>query len=147
MSVSKRSHEPEEIHYGPEVIAEVEARYAWMKKLARPDSGKANTHIESILIGDAASKPDDRLTHGKDFAWVRCPRGEFEFTPAQRHVIGALVEDLRAGGLGVGQAYLIGVSGSQSERLRDLFRNHPAWGTLIVHGNTRDTFRLDPGNS
>jgi hypothetical protein len=33
---------------------------------------------------------------------------------------------------------------SESKRLADLFKDHPAWGTMLVQGKTAGSYRLAP---
>ena len=45
----------------------------------------------------------------------------------------------------VGDGALLQKAGvGDKQRLRDVFKNHPAWGTMIVRGKHRDTCRLNP---
>jgi CheY-like chemotaxis protein len=74
----------------------------------------------------------------------------FDFTPGQAAVVKLLHERLRAGHPDMPQGLIFETlresglnSDNDSKRLRDLFRKHSAWGTLIVKGQRRDTFRLN----
>lgn len=62
-----------------------------------------------------------------------------QFTRKQAMVVEAL---RRANGAEVSEAELLKAAGSDCSRLRDLFKRHPAWGTLIVPGDEPKTFRL-----
>lgn len=42
----------------------------------------------------------------------------------------------------VGDATLLEKSESESSRLRDVFKDHPAWNTMIVPGKTKGARRL-----
>ena len=42
----------------------------------------------------------------------------------------------------VGHDYILVEIGSDSSRLRDIFKGHPAWNTMIVSGETAGSFRL-----
>jgi hypothetical protein len=78
------------------------------------------------------SAPNDAITYADDFGWLRCHLGEFVFTNTQRPVVQALVADWQKRGLGLSSSHLLEVCGTVSERLRDVFKGNPAWGTLIV---------------
>jgi hypothetical protein len=85
-------------------------------------------------MGDAAFSDDYASAH-----WFG--RG-FSFTPIQRPVVKALVRNWLNGTPDVSVEYLLAQADSQARRLRDLFRGHDAFGSMIVRGDRRDTFRI-----
>jgi len=87
--------------------------------------------------------PTAAPTHGVDFSWIRCKLGGFTFTTNQRHVVKALWDDWAVGGLGVSQSHLIELAGGGSPDLRSLFRDDPAWGTLIITADRKAVYKLD----
>ncbi len=81
--------------------------------------------------------------HSSDWRLVDWPGlGRFTFSRLQGRVISALWDAHREGAPAVRQEDLLRVVDSQSPRLGDLFRGHPAWGTLIVRGPGPSTYRL-----
>ena len=91
--------------------------------------------------------------HSPDFHSVRWEGQEFTFTPRQSLVVQLLYEAHSKGVPEVGQNRILEDVGSLEKptrgrllkpptRLRDLFRNHPAWGSLIVQGAKRGNYRL-----
>jgi hypothetical protein len=90
-----------------------------------------------------ASISADGPIHAPDFSWVRCSHGNFVFTPNQRPIVRELWNDWTINGLGLGQVYLVEKSGSELNRLGQIFKSHAAWGTLIAAAELKDTFRLD----
>lgn len=80
--------------------------------------------------------------HSEDYRTCTWHGADFAFTPTQAKVIGVLWEAAENGVPDVSQETLLEAAGSEGNRLRDVFRNNPAWGTLIVAGATRGSFRL-----
>jgi hypothetical protein len=70
--------------------------------------------------------------HCKDFRSVHWFGADYTFTPTQAAVIRQLWEAWEDGTGGVGQETLLESAGSTGGRLRDVFRGHPAWGTMVV---------------
>ena len=70
--------------------------------------------------------------HSADFASVAFGGELFTFTAPQRRVIAALWQAHEDGTPVLSDAHLIEVAGSSSDRLRDVFKSHPAWGSLVV---------------
>jgi hypothetical protein len=62
----------------------------------------------------------------------------------QQAVAGALWRAREDGILEVNQAILLRAADSDGTRLHDLFRGHPAWGTLIIRGPTPGCYTLPP---
>lgn len=70
--------------------------------------------------------------HDEDFSLVNCHLGEFKFTVKQRPVIRALWEAWQRGGHGLSNQTICSITGDTAKHPRDVFKNHPAWGKLIV---------------
>jgi len=86
-----------------------------------------------------------KYEHSPDFRSVNWGGNQYSFTNNQAAYVKMLWEAWENGTPEVGQAYLQTAIDSESA-LRHLFRNHPAWRTMIVPGNTKGTFRLQlPG--
>jgi hypothetical protein len=74
--------------------------------------------------------------------WFGTP---YEFTAQQAACIKVLWEARDNGTPTLGDATILEAADSDAERLGLVFRDHPAWGTMIVEGSTRGTHRLaDP---
>lgn len=83
--------------------------------------------------------------HGCDFAAIIWYGKRYAFTVSQGAVVRKLWEawEQRIGD--VRQETLLLAADSESGRLLDIFRDHEAWGTLIVPGTARGTYKLaDP---
>ena len=80
-------------------------------------------------VGGKRSAP---ATHSADFRTVRWFGTDYTFTPTQAAIVRQLWDAWEDGAPGIGQETLTTEAGSESTRLRDLFREHPAWGTMIT---------------
>jgi 7-cyano-7-deazaguanine synthase in queuosine biosynthesis len=110
-----------------------------------PTAETAEHHAGSggdVLPADVA--PGD-FRHSPDYRSVVWRGRAFTLTPQQARVV-QLLDDLRRQGTAeVGQAFILEhLDLDRSKRLRDLFKNSDAWGTLVVQGTRRGTYRLAP---
>lgn len=85
---------------------------------------------------------DDKsiFTHSPDYSSVKWKEISFKFTSRQAQVVEILHKQ---GCPEVGKEYILEALGSPSSRLRDTFKKSPAWGTLIIPGAKRGTYRLN----
>ena len=87
--------------------------------------------------------PDTNLfEHSPCYRSVRWREQDFRFTAMQAHALGILHDNYKRGLPDTSQQALLTEIESKSRRLRDIFRNSPAWKTLIVAGERRGTYRL-----
>ncbi len=97
---------------------------------------------KSVSEPDVLGKAGD-FRHSSDFRSVSLRGEQFSLTPRQAQAIQILWEAHNNGSSEVGQHYILEKLDSPSSRLRDTFRNSPAWRKLVVPGNTKGTFRLN----
>lgn len=106
-----------------------------------PERGKWKAAPDVLGDGQAVAAPD--------FATVAWFGRLFTFGKKQAIVVGELWIARSEGYEWVTQDHLLREAGADSACLRDLFRNHPAWGTLIQsampHGGQPGTYRLANG--
>jgi hypothetical protein len=103
-------------------------------------------HIEEGITrmrGEITSRSDE-ARHSRDFRSVRWFGHQYFFTPDQAACVKRLCEDWQNGTPEVGQDAILGRAGCKTTRLVDLFKQHEAWGTMIVSGTTKGSFRLQP---
>jgi hypothetical protein len=82
-----------------------------------------------------AGPPDTGgAVHSPDFASVRWRGQVFAFTPKQRLIVAALWHARQQGYEWVSTESLLEAAESNGGRVRELFKGHPAWGTLIISG-------------
>lgn len=84
------------------------------------------------------------VTHGADFAAVSWYGTLYTFTKKQRIIVASLWAAWEAGYHWLTQERLLEDAESDCSRLRDLFRGHPAWGTMIVSKSGGEIYRLAP---
>lgn len=83
------------------------------------------------------------IRHSPDFASVLVGEKLFVFTASQALVVRELWAAMEHGTPVVSDAHLLNLADSDATFLRDLFRRHPAWNTLIVSAG-RGLRRLSP---
>jgi hypothetical protein len=81
--------------------------------------------------------------HGPDFASCWWFGAYYTFTASQARAVAVLWAAWENGTPDVRQETLLESAGSESSRLDNLFRRHPAWGTMIVPGPQKGLFRLN----
>jgi hypothetical protein len=81
-------------------------------------------------------------THGPDFRSVNWFGTEYDFTELQAKAVKILWDASKNRTPTVAGVTILRAIDSNSERFPLLFRDHPAWGKMIVEGQTKGTFRL-----
>jgi hypothetical protein len=99
-------------------------------------------HVSEFVAGSqtafvAAKTLRESSTHAPDFRSVNWFGTVYEFTPNQAACVKVLWEAWDNGTPIVGDATILESAGSDAERLPLVFRDHPAWMTLIVGVGTR----------
>jgi hypothetical protein len=94
-----------------------------------------NVRSESLL----------ELKHSEDFRTVCYQGKEYHLTLNQARVTERLLKAHQNKTPEVHQATLLENLEIYSKRVRDVFKNSPTWGTLIVKGEKKGTFRLNLG--
>jgi sugar/nucleoside kinase (ribokinase family) len=82
------------------------------------------------------------VTFAPDFRSGLWDGQEMTFTPTQAGVISILWDALQKRTPELSQKHVLIKAGSDAKRIKDLFRDHKAWGTLIQQGATKGTVRL-----
>jgi len=107
--------------------------------------------IDDIVKGEnRASESKQRATlpparHSIDFRCVHWHGLNCGFTDMQAPIVEVLWREYENGTPDVGNETLLETVDAKSSRLVDIFRDHPAWGTMIVDGATKGTKRIaDP---
>ena len=67
---------------------------------------------------------------------------KFLFSPMQSHVVRLLHEEFQRGRGELGNTWVLERVGSHGKYLRDIFRRHGAWGTLVIEGENKGTHKL-----
>lgn len=105
--------------------------------------------IQPATAPPAAPLPEgDRPSHSKGFSSVNWRGTVYSFSPKQRAIVAALWNARGECCPWVAQDALLDLADSDSNRMRDLFKGHPAWGVMIVsaalHGGPTGSYQLAP---
>lgn len=84
------------------------------------------------------------LTHSDDFRTVSTGKREWHFTFLQSRIVEWLIGALQRRTPELSQSALLEDLDIKSTRLRDLFKTSAAWKTLIVQGEKKGTYRINP---
>ena len=114
-------------------------------------TGKGKLEVEKIA--QEAPQPDSppssepspesqEFEHSVDYRRVDWQGKKFRFSPMQSRVVRLLHEEFKEGRDELGAAVLLEGSDSTGKYLRDIFRRHCAWGTLIIEGENKGTHKL-----
>ncbi len=80
--------------------------------------------------------------HSVDFRAVHWFGTDYAFTAMQAPIVAMLWDAWENQTLDIGIETLLEAVDAKSSRIVDLFRDNPAWGTMIVDGKTKSTKRL-----
>jgi hypothetical protein len=82
--------------------------------------------------------------HSADFRSVYWYGTQYEFTTSQAACVKILWEHWEQRTPAIGEVTLLERAGLSGNRLRDVFEKggHPAWGTMIIPGDTKGSFQL-----
>jgi hypothetical protein len=94
------------------------------------------------LVPAVGRPPSPRATHSADFRSIDWFGRHYSFTPGQAACMKIMWNAWEQGAPEMAQQRILGDAGLDSERLVDLFKGRPAWGTMIVPGATKGAFRL-----
>jgi hypothetical protein len=120
-----------------------------------PASGQTTAvdlkRLSSVGVGGdnlpqgSQSEPFAISTDGRSVKWTDHP-DPFEFTPMQAKCFEFMFTNWKSGTPVLAQETILENAGASVTRLSEIFTKgkHPAWGTLIVPGKTKGTFRLKP---
>jgi hypothetical protein len=99
--------------------------------------------IEDVIADlEEVRRTQQSVTHSLDFRSVHWFGFRYTFSAMQAACIKVLWEAWENRTPEVGDAAILEAAGSDAERLPLVFRNHPAWGTMILEGSTKGTHRL-----
>ena len=87
--------------------------------------------------------PPEQFTHSEDYHTINFRGEPYTLTHTQAAVVRYLHENAERGTPDVSQDTILAEIESGAERLRDLFRDSPLWGTLIVKGKRRGHYKLN----
>lgn len=100
------------------------------------------TSLVALAVSPAES-PDGAFRASPDFRSVWWRGEQFTFSSLQAQAVQILYSAHQSGTPELGQHHILVELDSRARRLRDLFKNHPAWNRLIVRGKGKGIFRLN----
>ena len=86
-----------------------------------------------------AQQTDNR--HSPDFAWCCWNGTVYTFSPRQAKFV-SLLWQAWEGGHELSDRWMLEQTNAHCPKVRDAFRNHPAWGEMIQLGSRRGFKRL-----
>lgn len=116
-----------------------------VRLVAGPGGGSAPAGSGQTIPAptDEGGAGDNSFSHTPDYRSVRWRGQSFEFTESRARVVQVLHEAYKHGGHTLSHSMIKAQTGIATARLSELFKRHPAWGSLITQGKTRGTLRLD----
>lgn len=97
----------------------------------------------AISVGDTGRRTDSDCPNFSPGFRSACIGGrEYSFTKMQAKAMECLWIAYQQGAPDVPTEAILETLDTTQTRLRDLFREHPAWNTVLVPGRTKGTFRL-----
>jgi hypothetical protein len=125
-------------------------RFHWLFSDEREIATKRNTLAYLASENPYLARELSVIDRSTDFRSVRWYGDSYSLTPFEAIVVELLWKAMERGTPDVSQHTLLEalrtVTGSKAQRLMDLFRRSDAWGTLIVKGTTKGTYRLNVPN-
>ena len=111
-------------------------------KLKLEQWGQATPETDSPPSSETSSESPE-FGHSADYRRVDWQGKKFRFSLMQSRVVRLLHEEFKEGRDELGAAVLLEGSDSLGKYLRDIFRRHCAWGTLIIKGEGKGTHKLN----
>lgn len=115
-------------------------------------SGKVSPNSLLALVASGMTPTDESIRangehedfrHSEDFRSVFLRGQEYTLTTQQAQIVEMLYDAHRNKTPDLSPEYILDRIGSPGSRFRDSFRNSDAWGTLVVPGKRRGTYRLN----
>jgi hypothetical protein len=107
-------------------------------------------HLTPDAATEAKAKPPRRplppARHGPDFRSVHWFGTDYSFTAGQAAIVAIPWGAWENETPDVAHETLLGEAGLETKRLVVVFKDHPAWGTMIVGGQSKGTARLQQPN-
>lgn len=134
--------------YNRDVIyPKAEILYAEQKR--KEAEAQAKAEAETVADDDGSSPTMTTVVRpSPDFRSIKWYDGrKYSFTTKQAIVLQHLWAAIEEGYEEVGQSHLLEAADSECKHLTDLFRDHPAWGIVIIRGKTSGSYRIAQPNS
>lgn len=97
---------------------------------------------DSVLPPSATGTAAGLVSHSSDFRSAHWFGTQYSFTPNQAACVKVLWKAWESGACDVGGETLLEAADASTNRVDVVFRNSLAWGTMIVRGRTKGSYRL-----
>ena len=108
-----------------------------------PDSLLRLVAASEQLSSQSPDSPQEVFTASDGYHTVEFNGQRYTLTDSQAAVVGVLDKNAKRGTPEVSQHTILAEIESDAERLRDLFRESPLWGMLIIQGERRGHYKLN----
>lgn len=118
----------------------------WARQRARVQAASSTPDSTAVVGAEAPvreAEPEVPFHHSPDFRWVSLRGREFTLSVNQSRVVRRLWEAHSANITELHQDSVLEASDILSNRMRDVFKNSPAWTTLVIPGTGKGFFRLN----
>jgi hypothetical protein len=112
------------------------------RKPARPQEPAADKKGDGAGVGNSAPATGRTFTHSDDYSNVTLDGVNYSLTPNRQKQMRLLHEEHENGRPFVTKAKLLTATGGGS-KVADTWRDSPLWGTFVVRGKRRGTYKLD----
>jgi hypothetical protein len=113
----------------------------WPDEVSGPPAAGPTTFTPEVTP-KTVENGEPPFTHSADYRSIRFNGQTHTLTTNQATIIRILHEAFQRGTPSVGKAMLLGAVEAETSRVRDSFKGSPLWGTLVVKGGRRGTYRL-----
>ena len=104
---------------------------------------QAGNLTTEAIVDILQQRVDREAVHSDDFRSARWYGSDYTFTPTQAACVKVLWEHRDRGTPEVGGETVLELVDSDRDRFAKVFSRHPAWGSMIVSGKTKGTYRLN----
>ena len=108
-----------------------------------PDSLLRLVAASEQVSSQSPDSPQEEFTASDGYHTVTFRGQSYTLTDSQAAVVGVLDKNAKRGTPDVNQHTVLAEIESDAERLRDLFRESPLWGMLIIQGERRGHYKLN----
>ncbi len=108
-----------------------------------PKHVRTKVRVRQSVKRDAFGPATSNFQHSNDYRSVVFGGQQHTLTSQQAHVVKMLHQAYSSGTPDLGKDYILEELETPASRLRDTFKSSRLWGTLIVTGTKRGTYRLN----
>jgi len=114
----------------------------WPNRMRNINTAYSNVKADLRRAMPETEPRREEAKHSLDFRSVHWFGTDYDFTGQQAAAVKVLWQAWEVGTPDVGDATVLSTCESEGKRLKDVFKNNPAWNKMIVKGGTRGAHRL-----